>query len=82
MRSESVFRAKEIIGNRYQLCQTVSKATRKIHISSRNTQETINSAFEKIADSRELPATVVVAGEAGSTLRRMNPFVRLSGGIS
>lgn len=75
MRSDSVFRAKEIIANRYQLCQTVSKATRKIHISSRNTQETINSAFEKIADSKELPARVVVAGDAGSAFRRMNPFI-------
>jgi hypothetical protein len=82
MRSDSVFRAKEIIANRYQLCQTVSKATRKIHISSRNTQETINSAFEKIADSKESLAGDVVAGDGGSTLRPLNPFVRLSGGIS
>jgi hypothetical protein len=49
MRSEAIFRAKETIGNRYQLCQMTSKATRKIHIPSRNTQETINSALEKIA---------------------------------
>lgn len=55
MRSESVFRAKKVIGNRYELCQTVSKATRRIHVSSRNTQETINNAFEKIAeDTKEI----------------------------
>jgi hypothetical protein len=55
MRSEIIFRAKEIIDNRYLLCQTVSKATRQLHISSRNTQETINHAFAKIAVSSEFP---------------------------
>lgn len=49
MRSEAIFRAKEILPNRYQLCQTAAKTTRLLHVSSRNTQETINSAFEKIA---------------------------------
>ncbi len=49
MRSESVFRAKEMIENKYQLCQTVSKTTRMLHIASRNTQDTITSAFERIA---------------------------------
>jgi hypothetical protein len=81
MRSESVFRAKEIIGNRYQLCQTVSKATRKIHTSTRNTQETISSAFAKIADSKELSSGVGVAGDADSTLRGTNPFIGLSNEI-
>jgi hypothetical protein len=49
MRSEAIFRAKEIIDNKYQLCQTASKTTRLIHVASRDTQETINSAFKKIA---------------------------------
>jgi hypothetical protein len=49
MRSEAIFRAKETLGNRYQLCQMASKTTRRMHVASRNTQETINSAFEKIA---------------------------------
>jgi hypothetical protein len=49
MRSQAVFRAKETVGNRYQLCQLTSKTTRRIHIPSRNTQDTINSALEKIA---------------------------------
>ena len=55
MRSEAIFRAQEIISNRYNLCQTVAKATRQLHISSRNPQDTINTAFAKIAsglDSR------------------------------
>jgi len=55
MRSEAIFRAKEIIANKYKLCQTVSKATRRLHISSRNTQETINNAFERIATGSEIP---------------------------
>lgn len=49
MRSEAIFRAKETVGNKYELCQMASKTTRRIHIPSRNTQDTINSAFEKIA---------------------------------
>ncbi|MEG9437134.1 hypothetical protein JAO29_13325 [Edaphobacter sp. HDX4] len=49
MRSEVIFRAKETLSNRYQLCQTAAKTTRRLHIASRNTQDTINSAFEKIA---------------------------------
>ena len=55
MRSEAIFRAKEMIENKYSLCQTVAKATRRLHISPRSTQETINSAFAKIAGGSELP---------------------------
>ena len=49
MRSEAIFRAKETLSNRYQLCQTAAKTTRRLHVASRNTQDTINLAFEKIA---------------------------------
>lgn len=52
MRSETIFRAKESIENKYQLCQTASKTTRMLHIASRNTQDTITNAFVKIADSK------------------------------
>ncbi len=61
MRSEAIFRAKETIANRYQLCQMASKTTRTLHIPSRNTQETINSAFARIADSKESPVGGKVA---------------------
>jgi hypothetical protein len=54
MRSEIIFRAKEIIANKYMLCQSVAKATRRLHISSTNTQETINNAFERIASGSEI----------------------------
>ena len=49
MRSESIFRAKKTLSNSYQLCQMAAKATRRMHVPSQNPQETINSAFEKIA---------------------------------
>jgi hypothetical protein len=55
MRSEAIFRAKENIANKYKLCETVSKSTRRLHISSRNTQETINNAFERVASGSDLP---------------------------
>jgi len=49
MRSEAIFRAKETLSNRYELCQTAAKTTRRMHVASQNPQDTINSAFEKIA---------------------------------
>ena len=55
MRSELIFRAKETVGNRYRLCQTASKATRRLHVASTNTVETINSAFAHIADDFVVP---------------------------
>jgi hypothetical protein len=65
MRSEIIFRAKLNIENKYQLCQTAAKATRRLHISSRDTQQTINNAFSRIAadplSSLELPDDVRVA---------------------
>jgi hypothetical protein len=66
MRSEVIFRAKEIIANRYALCQTVSKATRQLHVSSRNTQETINHAFAKIAVSSKFPVLSDAVNPAGA----------------
>ena len=58
MRSEEIFRAKEMIENKYSLCQTVSKATRRLHISPRSTQETISSAFAKIAAGSAVPVLI------------------------
>ena len=55
MRSEAIFRAKETVENKYQLCQLAAKAARRIHIPAQNTQETISSAFEKIAVDKRSP---------------------------
>ena len=60
VRSELIFRAKQTIANKYKLCQTASKATRRLHLSSKNTTDTINSAFGRIADDLIEPVTVVV----------------------
>jgi hypothetical protein len=56
MRSEMIFRAKVSIENKYQLCQTAAKATRRLHVSSSDTQMTIHNAFVRIATG---PATPV-----------------------
>jgi hypothetical protein len=63
MRSEAIFRAKKVIENRYQLCQMASKTMRRIHVPSRDTQETINSAFAKIAEDTKvvIVSSVIVA---------------------
>ena len=61
MRSEAIFRAKEIIANKYTLCQTVSKATRMLHVSSRDTQATINDAFARIAVDSDSPVLIEAA---------------------
>jgi hypothetical protein len=58
MRSEAIFRAKAMIENKYDLCQTASKATRVLHISPRSMQETISSAFETIASETRLPVLI------------------------
>jgi len=49
VRSELIFRAKETVDNKYKLCQTASKATRLLHISAKNTTDTINDALLRIA---------------------------------
>jgi hypothetical protein len=58
MRSELIFRAKETVTNKYKLCQTASKATRRLHISATNTTDTINNALARIADDLNEPIAV------------------------
>ena len=53
VRSELIFRAKETVDNKYRLCQTASKATRSLHIAAKNTTDTINDAFSRIAGGEE-----------------------------
>jgi hypothetical protein len=59
MRSELIFRARKTVGNKYRLCQTASKATRRLHIASGNTTDTINNAFSRIAEDLEVPIAAV-----------------------
>jgi len=60
MRSDMVFRAEEQVVNKYKLCQAASLATWRLHIASRNTQETINSAFASIAAGLEMPVADIL----------------------
>jgi hypothetical protein len=63
VRSELIFRARETVDNKYKLCQTASKATRRLHISAKNTTDTINDALLRIAggDDTSLATSPVLA---------------------
>jgi hypothetical protein len=63
VRSELIFRAREKLDNKYKLCQTTSKATRRLHITAKNTTDTINDALSRIAggDESSLPADPILA---------------------
>jgi hypothetical protein len=45
MRSDLVFGALSHVSNRYQLCQLVSKATRKLHKPATRLQDTTNEVL-------------------------------------
>jgi hypothetical protein len=57
MRSEAIFGAKKMIDNKFSLCLTVAKATRRLHISPQSTGETISSVFVKVAEGSKLPVS-------------------------
>jgi len=54
VRSEAIFRASETITNKFMLCGTVSKAARRLHISSNDMHETINLAFTKVGMTQDI----------------------------
>lgn len=58
VRSELIFRARETVDNKYKLCQTTSKATRRLHIATKNTTDTINDALGRIAGGDEFSPPV------------------------
>jgi hypothetical protein len=49
MRSSLVYAASKGIPNRFQLCHTVNKATRKLHLPSTSTESTINRVLLELA---------------------------------
>jgi hypothetical protein len=57
VRSELIFRARETVDNKYKLCQTASKATRRLHIAAKNTTDSINDAFSRIAGGANFSLT-------------------------
>ena len=60
MRSTLVYAASREIPNRYQLCQTASKATRRLHIPSTPTEVTINRVLQDITQDTSVPDAVAL----------------------
>jgi hypothetical protein len=52
MRSDKVFEAASQIPNRYRLCQAAARATRRLHIPSTRTQDTMNDVLTDIGGGR------------------------------
>ena len=59
MRSELVYEAGLKIENRFLLAATAMRATRKLHVSSARTEDSVNRVFAEVANGRcalgELP---------------------------
>lgn len=51
MRSELVFGAIPEVHNRYQLCQLLAKATRKLHKPNNRLQDTVNDALARLSSA-------------------------------
>jgi hypothetical protein len=51
MRSSLVFAANREIPNRFQLCQTISKAARVLHLNNNPTESTINRVLQNLPPS-------------------------------
>jgi hypothetical protein len=49
LRSSLVYAASKGIPNRFQLCQTINKATRKLHLPTTSTESTINRVLLELA---------------------------------
>ena len=51
MRSDLIFGALTHVTNRYELCQLVSKATRKLHKPNTRLQDTTNEVLARFKDT-------------------------------
>ena len=51
MRSDLIFGALTHVNNRYQLCQLVAKATRKLHKPNTRLQDTTNEVLDRFKDT-------------------------------
>ena len=58
MRSSLVYAASREIPNRFQLCQTISKAARVLHLNNSPTESTINRVLQNISH----PVSELTAG--------------------
>ncbi len=70
MRSELVYAASAKLRNRYQLCQTVARATRKLHIPSTPTANTINKSLNGIASGAYGRAGQILPPEEVSEIKQ------------
>jgi hypothetical protein len=61
MRSEIIFRAEKIVGNRYELCRRLAKLTRRTHFVSASTQYAIVDAFVTVANDTPVGASFTAA---------------------
>jgi len=52
MRSEKVYRALSHIPNRFRLCQATARATKRLHIPSTRTEDTMNSVLSEISNGK------------------------------
>ena len=58
MRSELVFAARQMLGNRFALCQAVAKAARKFHVAKTRFEDTTNAVLQRIAESERGSVTL------------------------
>jgi hypothetical protein len=51
MRSEIIFQAQKIVGNKYELCSRLARLTRRTHFLAASTQYAIIDAFVTVANN-------------------------------
>jgi hypothetical protein len=70
MRSDFVFGALDRISNRYQLCQLVSKGTRKLHRPKTRLQDTTNDVLARLRHLSPIADTRIALESAPFQRRR------------
>lgn len=58
MRSELVYSAGRVIGNRFLLATVVIRAVRVLHIDATRTEDTANRAFSDVSAGRYAPVSL------------------------
>jgi hypothetical protein len=70
MRSTLVFEAGAKVENRFLLASTVMRATKKLHVPSTRTEDTVNRVFSEVANGKTIssPTHVIVPPPVVDTL--------------
>lgn len=58
MRSELVYSAGAMIGNRFLLASVTMRAVKRLHVGSTRTEDTANQVFSEIATGRYIEVTM------------------------